>query len=55
MFAQAMAGQRSVTFDTRNQVIAMGRKGFSASDIGRACAMPEADVEVLLGLVRIQR
>ena len=46
---------RSVTFDTRNQVIAMGRKGFAAADIARACAMPEADVDVLLGLARIQR
>jgi hypothetical protein len=49
------AGPRSVTFDTRNQVIAMGRKGFQAGDIARACAMPEADVDVLLGLARIQR
>lgn len=46
---------RSVSFDTRNQVIAMGRKGFSAADISRACSMPEADVDVLLGFARIQR
>jgi hypothetical protein len=46
---------RSVSFDTRNQVIAMGRKGFSAADIARACSMPEADVAVLLGFARIQR
>jgi hypothetical protein len=49
------AGPRSVTFDARNQVIAMGRKGFSAADIARACAVAEADVDVLLGLARIQR
>ena len=54
-FAIAAAGTRSVTFDTRNQVIAMGRKGFVTRDIARACAMPEADVDVLLGLARIQR
>jgi len=53
--AVAPGGTRSVTFDTRNQVIAMGRKGFSPADIGRACAIPEADVDVLLGLARIQR
>ena len=46
---------RSVSFDTRNQVIAMGRKGFSAADISRACSMPEADIDVLLGFARIQR
>ena len=53
--AAAVGTPRSVTFDTRNQVIAMGRKGFSTPDIARACAMPEADVDVLLGLARIQR
>ena len=51
--AFAAAGPRSVTFDTRNQVISMGRKGFSPADISRACSMPEADVDVLLGLARI--
>lgn len=53
--ASISAGARSVTFDTRNQVMAMGRKGFSAADISRACAMPEADIDVLLGLARIER
>lgn len=48
-------GRGSVTFDTRNQIIAMGRKGFTAGDIARACAMPEADVDVLLGMARLQR
>jgi hypothetical protein len=53
--ALAVAGPRSVNFDTRNQVIAMGRKGFTAADISRACAMPESDIDVLLGLARLQR
>jgi hypothetical protein len=53
--AAATSGNRSVTFDTRNQVVAMGRKGFKTSDIARACALPEADVDVLLGVARIQR
>jgi len=51
----AVAGPRSLNFDTRNQVIAMGRKGFTATDISRACAMPESDIDVLLGLARLQR
>jgi hypothetical protein len=56
-FTQPLNGSssRSVTFDIRNQIVAMGRKGFTAGDIARACAMPEADVDVLLGLARIQR
>ena len=49
------AAPRSVNFDIRNQVVAMGRKGFMPADIARACAMSEADVDVLLGLARIQR
>ena len=53
--AVSLSGPRSVTFDIRNQVIAMGRKGVVAADIARACAMPEADVDVLLGMARIQR
>ena len=46
---------RSVNFDLRHQVTAMGRKGFQTVDIARACAIPEADVDVLLGLARIQK
>ena len=45
---------RSVSFDTRNQIMSMGRKGLAASDIARACNMSEAEVEVLLSLARIQ-
>jgi ABC-type phosphate transport system permease subunit len=52
----ATAGSaRSVNFDLRHQVMAMGRKGFQTADIARACAIPEADVDVLLGLARIQK
>ena len=54
-FNAAAGSARSVNFDTRHQVIAMGRKGFQTADIARACAIPEADVDVLLGLARIQR
>ena len=50
-----LTGARSVTFDTRNQIVAMAKKGFNSVDIARACAMPEADVDVLLGMARIQR
>jgi hypothetical protein len=46
---------RVVSFDTRNQVMSMGRKGLGASDIAQAFAMSEAEVDVLLGLARIQQ
>jgi hypothetical protein len=45
---------RTVSFDTRNQIRSMGRKGLSAADIARACSMTEAEINVLLGLSRIQ-
>lgn len=44
-----------VTLDTRNQVVAMGKKGFSPADIGKACSLAEGEVEVILGVARLQR
>ena len=46
---------RPVTFDTRNQVVVMGRRGSSPTDIARACGLQEADVDVLLGMARIEK
>ena len=45
----------SVNLDTRNQVVAMGKKGFTAADIARTCGLQEGDVEVLLGIARLQK
>ena len=44
-----------VSFDTRNQVVAMGKKGFTAIDIAKTCGLQEGDVEVLLGMARLQK
>jgi hypothetical protein len=44
-----------VSIDIRNQIIAMGKKGFEVADISRACGMPEGEVDVLLSLARMQR
>ncbi len=45
----------SVNVDTRTQVIAMGKKGFTAPEIARTCGLQEGDVEVLLGIARLQK
>ena len=45
----------AVTLDTRKQVLAMGRRGLGTSEIARSCGLPEADVDVLLGMTRLQR
>ena len=44
-----------VTVDTRSQVTAMGRRGFPVSEIARSCGLPEGEVDVLLGMARMQR
>jgi hypothetical protein len=44
-----------VGFDTRNQVVAMAKRGIGLNDIARACGLSEGEVEVLLGMARLQR
>jgi hypothetical protein len=48
------AGQERVNRDIRNQVVTMGKKGISTADIARSCGLPEGEVDVLLGLSRMQ-
>jgi hypothetical protein len=45
----------AIGFEVRNQVVAMGKKGFSSVEIARVCNLPEGEVEVLLGMARLQR
>ena len=45
----------AVSFDLRNQVVAMAKRGTAAPDIARSCGLSEGEVEVVLGMVRIQR
>jgi hypothetical protein len=47
--------QSGVNFDMRNQVVLMAKRGITPSEIGRSCGLHEGEVEVLLGMVRIQR
>jgi DNA-binding CsgD family transcriptional regulator len=44
-----------VNLDLRNQVVLMARRGITPSEIARSCGLHEGEVEVLLGMVRIQR
>jgi hypothetical protein len=45
----------TVNLDIRNQVVAMGKKGFTAPEIAKTCGLQEGDVEVLLGMARLQK
>ena len=49
------ARHTAVSFDLRNQVVAMAKRGIAAPEIGRSCGLNEGEVEVVLGMVRIQR
>jgi hypothetical protein len=44
----------AINGDLRNQIITMGRKGMAANEIARSCGIPEGDVDVMLGLARIE-
>jgi hypothetical protein len=45
----------AVNFDLRNQVVAMAKRGIAGPEIARSCGLNEGEVEVVLGMVRIQR
>ena len=46
---------KPVTSDTRTQVVAMGKRGLGLAEIARSTGLPEGEVDVLLGLARMQR
>ena len=49
------AAIRTITSDTRTQVVAMGKRGLGLAEIARNTGLPEGEVDVLLGLARMQR
>jgi DNA-directed RNA polymerase specialized sigma24 family protein len=52
---QAQPVMKSVNSDTRTQVVAMGKRGLGVAEIARTTGLPEGEVDVLLGLARMQR
>lgn len=46
---------QAVNFNVRNQVVAMAKRGIAATEIGRSCGLHEGEVEVVLGMARLQR
>jgi hypothetical protein len=45
----------AVGLDTRNQVVVMAKRGIAAIDIARTCNLQEGEVEVILGISRLQK
>jgi hypothetical protein len=53
--APASVRHAAVGFDTRNQVVAMAKRGIGLNDIARSCGLHEGEVEILLGMARLLR
>ncbi len=49
------ARNTAVDLDVRNQVAAMAKRGVVPTEIARSCGLHEGEVEVLLGMARLQR
>jgi len=45
----------AVNFEVRNRVAAMAKRGIASPEIARVCGLNEGEVEVVLGMVRLQR
>jgi hypothetical protein len=45
----------SVGADMRHQVVMMAKRGSALNDIARTCGLNEGEVDVLLGMARLQR
>lgn len=45
----------AVGSDTRNQVISMAKRGIAIADIARNCGLHEGEVEVIVGMARLQQ
>jgi hypothetical protein len=41
--------------DVRGQVMAMAKRGIEATDIARSCGLQVGDIDVILGMARLQR
>jgi hypothetical protein len=50
-----LAQTATIGFDTRNQVVVMGKRGIGNGDIARTCGLQEGEVEVILGISRLQK
>jgi hypothetical protein len=53
--AAPMARTAAIGSDLRHQVVAMAKRGIAPADIARSCSLQEGEVDVLLGMARLQR
>lgn len=50
-----MARTTGVGSDMRNQIVAMAKRGITVNDIARTCGLQEGEIDVILGMARLQR
>ena len=41
--------------DVRNRVVAMANRGNTLTDIAQSCSLQEGEVDVILGMARLER
>ena len=46
---------RAVRLDARHQIVSMAKRGMRTSDIARVCSLQEGEIEVILGVARLER
>ena len=49
------AAKAPVGFDIRHHVVTMAKRGIAIADIARNCGLHEGEVEVVLGMARLQQ
>jgi hypothetical protein len=45
----------AIGVDIRHQIVAMSKRGTAIQDIARTCGLQESEVDVILGMARLQR
>ena|SRR5215470_18029228 len=53
--AMPLARSNGIGSEVRNQIVAMAKHGSTANDIARTCGLQEGEVDVILGMARLQR
>jgi hypothetical protein len=53
--ALPLSSSNGIASEVRNQIVAMAKRGSSANDIARTCGLQEGEVDVILGMARLQR
>src|SRR5262245_41759428 len=53
--AMPLSRSNGIGSEVRNQIVAMAKRGSTSNDIARTCGLREGEVDVILGMARLQR